>query len=181
MEVAIRWSFFRYLINPEAMSSASFLITTLTLLLSSTALADLQQAPLLKPYEAPIVINGENVGSIKLPVGAQVEIISDQGSEYTVSRGGQIPFKIPKDYIVASTTAVAPAPPRTPVVINSVAGNPAPLTAPPPSVVPAKQQPQTLMEQVMAFLTHAQETAVENFHYLCSLLGISSAPRAPKS
>ena len=158
MILGIGWSFFSYMINPEAMKSAPLLLTALMMMLSSTAFADLKEVPLLKPYEAPILVNGQRVGSIKLPAGASVEIISQQGTEYRVSRGGQIPFNIPKDYIIA-----------TPIV------NP---TTPSQEVSAVKGQLLGIMQQVTAFLAHAKQTALENIAVISGALGITAAPVA---
>lgn len=182
MILGIEWLFFSYMIIPEEMKPASLLLTALMLLLSSTAFADLsslKEVPLLKPYEAPIVVNGQRVGSIKLPAGASVEIISQQGAEYRVSRGGQIPFNIPKDYIIATPIGNPTIPSQEVIVAKGQLQGIMQLDTGiccSFELIAAKGQPQGIMQQVRAFLAHAKQTALENIAVISGALGITTTP-----
>jgi hypothetical protein len=43
---------------------------------------------LIQPVDLPLVIDGKQVGSMKLPAGAEVEVISNDGTNAVIQRGG---------------------------------------------------------------------------------------------
>jgi len=76
------------------------------------AQAQLRETALVVEIQTPIVVNGKQVGTMKLPVGTKVTVVSEQPDGFLVTRGGGAPFKIAKAAIPA---APAPEPASSPV------------------------------------------------------------------
>jgi hypothetical protein len=56
-----------------------------------------KQATLIAEVVAPITADGKQIGSVKLPAGSEVTVVSVQGDGVMVSRGGGEPFKVAKE------------------------------------------------------------------------------------
>ena len=106
--------------------------------LGGSVAAPPKEALLVTEVVAPIMADGKQVGSMKLPVGAAVSIISVEGDGVMISRGGGEPFKIAKEALPAEvlgglprnasstmtsssspSASSSPAPTATPVVRTS--------------------------------------------------------------
>jgi hypothetical protein len=182
MKDTMRWSFFRELLNPVAMKCSHAVITLASLALVTIACAEGKEVPLLKPYEAPILAHGVQIGSMRLPAGSSVQIISDQGGSYLVRRGTEMEFQIPKDYITAigKTSPPVAQPKATALVTTSPTATPrwtSALTT--VATDPAPSQLQGIVEKIMAFFAYLKATACANLSLICNALGISKASSNP--
>ena len=105
-----------------------------TVFSSYTLFATPKDATLLTEIQAPIIADGHQIGSVKLPPGSVVAIISVVADGVMVSRGGGVPFKIAKEAIApdALTAAMATPTPNMSVPVEApkpVAAPPAPVTS----------------------------------------------------
>jgi len=95
---------------------------------------------LIQAVDLPIVIEGKTVGSMKLPAGSEVELVSNDGTNAVIRRGDNI-------YTISSAALGAP-------IVASVASNPVSITGTPrPSPTPCKSSPpldKTLSESTLA-------------------------------
>ena len=96
-----------------------FLFPCLSLLFLLTLMpgASGKEVPLLVAIQAPIIADGHQVGSVKLPPGSVVTFISASPDGVIVSRGDGVPFKIAKEAIAPDALAAAlatPTPATTP-------------------------------------------------------------------
>ena len=75
--------------------------------------------------QAPIMAaDGKQIGSVKLPVGSTVTIVSIESDGVMVSRGGGTPFKVAKDVLSAEAAVVVaatPIPAQSPIPISTPA------------------------------------------------------------
>ena len=86
-----------------------------------------KEATLVTEVEAPIVSDGKRIGSVKLPPGSTVEVMSVETDGVMVSRGGLTPFKISKNTLPPEATASensAPTPSQTPATSNPAVVSP---------------------------------------------------------
>ena len=58
-----------------------------------------KEVALVSEVVVPIVADGKTIGSVKLKAGSLVTVISVQGDEVVISRGGGEPFKVAKEVI----------------------------------------------------------------------------------
>jgi hypothetical protein len=80
-----------------------------------------KEANLIMAIEAPIVANGRTIGSMKLPPGSTVEIISIETNGVMVSRGGGAPFMISKNALPPEAVpSPEPQPTSTPTPEASI-------------------------------------------------------------
>lgn len=100
----------------------------LTLCLLGVASAQSKEGTLLIEVQAPIIADGKQIGSVKLPVGSSVTIVSIESDGILVSRGGGVPFKVRKEAVPSEALLVPTAPPtpiQTPVpVVRQVTPQP---------------------------------------------------------
>lgn len=105
-----------------------------------------KQTTLIAEVVAPITAAGKQIGSVKLPAGSEVTVVSVQGDGVMVSRGGGEPFKVAKEALQAEVlngfpqTASAPAakPPTASASPSSPAPTPAVRTSGDPLAVQAR-------------------------------------------
>jgi esterase/lipase superfamily enzyme len=89
-------------------------ILTLLALISSVPVALSKEVPLVADTQVPITApDGKIIGSMKLPAGALVEIVSVQQDGVMVRRGEGTPFKVALT-AVPSTATATPTPAPTP-------------------------------------------------------------------
>lgn len=87
--------------------------------LLAIASAQAKETALLTEVQVPIIANGKQIGSVKLPPGSLVTIVSIESDGVMISRGGGAPFKVskavlPPDALLVTATPTptqAPAPP----------------------------------------------------------------------
>jgi|GEM_PF-1699626 len=84
------------------------------------------EATLAAPCEAPIVAHGEKIGSVKLPAGSAVTILSIESDGILLSRGGGAPFKVSNSVVPPGFLPPASTPTPLPVMamdyISSMTG-----------------------------------------------------------
>jgi len=95
----------------------------------SGAITEKKETVLVQAIQAPIIADGKQIGSMNLPAGSTVTIVSIESDGVMVSRGGGTPFKVPKEAIAAealATPTVTPAPLQIPVPTPqvSISSNP---------------------------------------------------------
>jgi len=97
------------------MKSTAATLLILSILSINELQADLRNAVIIKSIEVPIISNGQMVGSVELPAGSTLSIISVEKSGVMVSRGGGEAFKVSKD-VFAPESLVMPTPLPNPSV-----------------------------------------------------------------
>jgi pimeloyl-ACP methyl ester carboxylesterase len=106
-----------------------------------------KETTLLAEIQAPIIADGKQIGSMKLPAGSSVTIVSVESDGVMVRRGEGTPFKIASTVIPADALAAlqpqsqTPFPAPSPVTTPSPVPSPAAITrstqAPVPTATPA--------------------------------------------
>ena len=96
-----------------------------------------KEVPLLSQVDAPIIADGKQIGSVKLPVGSLVSVVAVQADGIMVKRGEGVPFKVSKDVIAPDALAVALATPTPRPVVIIPQATPTPTPTPTPVVVAA--------------------------------------------
>ena len=109
---------------------------SLLFLLTLMPSASSKEVPLLIEIQAPIMADGHQIGSVKLPLGSAVEIISTASDGIMVSRGDGTPFKIAREAISPDALAATLATP-TPAIIPQPTAAASVQSAPIPSGTPA--------------------------------------------
>lgn len=100
---------------------------TIHVAMAMIALASTQakDTTLVVEIQAPIMAaDGKQIGSVKLPVGSTVTIVSIESDGVMVSRGGGTPFKVAKDVLSAEAAVVVaatPIPAQSPIPISTPA------------------------------------------------------------
>ena len=107
----------------------------------ATAFAQIQggkEVQLLAPINAPITADGRQIGSMKLPAGSSVTVISSDGQNVMARRGEGTPFPVPASAISpeALVAALATPTPRPVVVVQSTPA-PTPVATATPKPTPA--------------------------------------------
>jgi len=85
---------------------------------SLIATAKARDVTLAAEVQAPIIADGKQIGSVKLPAGSTVALVSIESDGVMVSRGGGTPFKVSKEDIAPEalmTPSASPSPTQTPV------------------------------------------------------------------
>ena len=108
-----------------------------------------REATLVAVLQAPIIADGKQIGSVKLPAGSTVMIASVEPDGVMISRGGGSPFKVAREVLSPDSLAAAqpapslsaqptlspaPTPPPTNTVTVSVTASPTPAPSPPAPV-----------------------------------------------
>jgi hypothetical protein len=100
-----------------------------------TILAGEQTRKLVEPVNLPIVIEGKTVGSMKLSAGEQLDVLSDNGTNAVINRGGT-DYTIPSHSLeAAAALSPTPTPPSAPILQPSLTPSPSP--TPFPTVTPS--------------------------------------------
>jgi hypothetical protein len=118
----------------------AFLFGSCSVLLASSS-------KLTQPVDLPLVIQGKTVGSMKLPAGSEVEVVSINGTNAVIKRGDSVYTIPPSSLPAASSSAVAAASPSA----TSAAPSPTPTRKTPidhedaaETNAPAEKTPQDL-------------------------------------
>ncbi len=113
------------------------------------------EADLVREIQAPIIADGHQIGSVDLPKGSTLTIISVAADEVTVSRGGAEPFKIPSDDFSPESIAAAMATPtpRPSVTPFTPAPTPRPTPVDTPSPSPSVDDSPLFFDQIKDMLT----------------------------
>ena len=92
-----------------------------------------KEVALVSEVVVPIVADGKTIGSVKLKAGSLVTVISVQGDEVVISRGGGEPFKVAKEVIQEGVLDGFPrnasAPAANPPTPSASPASPAPTPA----------------------------------------------------
>lgn len=97
-----------------------------------------KEVRLLAQIDAPITADGRQIGSMKLPPGSSVKVVSSDGQNVLVSRGEGAPFPVPVSAISPEALAAALATPTPrPVVVVQSTPEPSPAATPAPTPTPA--------------------------------------------
>jgi hypothetical protein len=97
----------------------------------------LQASPqkLVQEMNLPLVFEGKTVGSMKLPAGSEVEVVSNDGTNAVIKRGDSVYTIPPSSLPAASSSAVAAASPSatsSPTPLQASAPTPLQASAPTP-------------------------------------------------
>ena len=101
------------------MNRLSIIIHSAFLLLVGNLVAASKEITLTSEIQAPIMADGHQIGSVKLPVGSSVMIVSVANDGVMVNRGGGTPFKIAREAVAPEALAAAMATPA-PLVLAPV-------------------------------------------------------------
>ena len=122
-------------------------IFLVAVLLGLEAWAGPVEVSILQAAEVPLMANGRQIGSMKLPAGTKLKIVSVVEDGVMVTRGGVPPFKISKDAISPESLALAQATPQPAAVpTKSPLPSPPPQSAPPP---PAASSPEPRAQDLL--------------------------------
>jgi pimeloyl-ACP methyl ester carboxylesterase len=96
-----------------------------------------RETTLLTEIQAPIIADGKQIGSMKLPAGSAVEILSVANDGVMVRRGEGTPFKVAREAVPSKAIAalLAPSPTPIPVLTPRPVPSPSAITPSTPSPV----------------------------------------------
>lgn len=97
-----------------------------------------EEATILVPFKAPIIIDGEKAGEMQLPAGRTfpVKSISDGMVVVLLGQSGETSVRIEDTDAVERANAIAAEPSATPAVVEATA-TPTPVATPTPEATPA--------------------------------------------